>query len=53
MFFAANNAKFGFVNTLSANIGYHLATYELKYSPTVQTLVERHKRVYGNMKIIK
>ena len=26
MFFAANGAKFGFVNTLSANIGYHLAT---------------------------
>ena len=26
MFFAANGARFGFVNTLSANFGYHLAT---------------------------
>ena len=26
MFFAANGAKFGFVDTLSANFGYHLAT---------------------------
>lgn len=26
MFFAANGARFGFVNTLSANLGYHLAT---------------------------
>ena len=26
MFFAANGVRFGFVNTLSANLGYHLAT---------------------------
>ena len=26
MFFAANGARFGFVNTLLANLGYHLAT---------------------------
>ena len=26
MFFAANGARFGFVNTLSATFGYHLAT---------------------------
>ena len=26
MFFAANGARFGFVNTISANLGYHLAT---------------------------
>ena len=26
MFFAVNGARFGFVNTLSANFGYHLAT---------------------------
>ena len=26
MFFAANVARFGFVNTISANLGYHLAT---------------------------
>ena len=26
MFFAANGARFGFLNTLSANFGYHLAT---------------------------
>jgi len=26
MFFAANGARFGFLNTLTANFGYHLAT---------------------------
>ena len=26
MFFAASGARFGFLNTLSANFGYHLAT---------------------------
>ncbi len=31
MFFAANGAKFGFVDTLSANFGYHLATFLITF----------------------